>query len=981
MEGENNYEKKVDAYRDGLLPDEINILDSINAELKKNILSETGKTDTNLLNIKDNFDLYGQEWKALFSKDIQTFWDKEVWEKFHKFRYDIEKRGMTPAIVSDRESKDKKLSLDDILNADYTGIDSMLYSSDENQRRFCLNFIKDISKYRWLSANTRNDLMKKINDALIEKISTNTWLVKEIEWAMSYLYTTSNRSQEVINLNYSYFIKLFQWLPKDISKETIWISWLDSLVSDSNELQEPNNINNLLKIVEEKLDPNYLIGIYANLLNFDIHNVSIETTISNLDSMIINAFPSNIQSLAGTESLFYYMIKNNQIDRFEQTLSRFSLSKKTIFIYAFLFAAEYNKDEEMLSYANQLIGWNKDVRDVFKVLVSWIWFEQAWDTNVAMYNKYFWADGTVRLDANDVKQNVINKVAGQADLYAYQVLRYSWVERDGLNIKTMLQNSTNIIQDIQILESKSLSISDIDWLNEIIQKQQTEEMKHNVWFECIMNSPNELIGKLLNSDTNKIFWFDKTLFDILYANSPDRQDKQKLKNDLIKLSELIKETGNLNSTRDLFDTYNLTNYRRYSKRLLNHMIVNKETPTGKPIFPVFMTKRDHNGALGSVLNDNWELEKMMTEFDIRAFEPGDDTEWFFGSSGILDKFYTEYIARWWKRENVNSMIGMHWGQSSMHKSKSLNPSEYITLQDKDLFTQLSKYLKWWTLSLLSCSTWSNSNWENNVAQSAAKSVHCRIMAPHNDTNLENIIYNKSWWVEFTNYAFNTSTVIYDGREILESKEDLLEIDKDMVDNLNILENDGWWAIDFTLQNWTFGDVVISQTETENRRKITKWNDIVFLEKRQNNWKYQLSIDTTWSESSQFEIPYTAFSKWLPKTIVDREWNKSIYENNFRVESDSKLQVNIIKSISWLEKEETDQEKIYIANKNIVVDLQDYTTIKSIDIYDMSWKIIQNTDTIDQNKIELDMNWKSNWVYIVRILKNNGTYSSKKILMK
>jgi hypothetical protein len=59
MEGEANYEKKVDAYRDGLLPDEITILDSINAELKKNIFSETGKTDTNLLNIKANFDLYG----------------------------------------------------------------------------------------------------------------------------------------------------------------------------------------------------------------------------------------------------------------------------------------------------------------------------------------------------------------------------------------------------------------------------------------------------------------------------------------------------------------------------------------------------------------------------------------------------------------------------------------------------------------------------------------------------------------------------------------------------------------------------------------------------------------------------------------------------------------------------------------------------------------------------------------------------------
>ena len=96
MEDNINYEKKADAYRPEMLPEELLILDSINAELKENKYSISWKTDNELLNIKDGFDLYGAEWKALFWKDIKTFSDKEVWEKFYKLKFDLEKRYQQP---------------------------------------------------------------------------------------------------------------------------------------------------------------------------------------------------------------------------------------------------------------------------------------------------------------------------------------------------------------------------------------------------------------------------------------------------------------------------------------------------------------------------------------------------------------------------------------------------------------------------------------------------------------------------------------------------------------------------------------------------------------------------------------------------------------------------------------------------------------------------------------------------------------------
>lgn len=975
MEDNINYEKKVDAYRPEMLPEELLILDSINAELKENKYSISWKTDNELLNITDGFDPYGAESKLLFWKDIKTFSDKEVWEKFYKLKFDLEKRYQQPTITSDWEDKERKISLDAILNLDYQGIDAMLNSDDENQNRFCLNFIKDISTYTWLSTDIRKDLMKKINETLIKKIATHTWLAKEIEWAISGLFLHSDMNQEMVNLSFSFFVEFFEWLPMHIAKEFRPYDWLRSLMIKHKNLQPPNDINNLSKSIQEKFNVDILLDFYANLRNFEIPAVSLETTLSNMESIIINSFPSNVSWVFFIDWLLLYLQKNNQIEAFKQIFWTFSESKRAIFIYSFLCSAQYYNSEECFSLVEELMQWDDGIKDILKSLIArW---ESEWEIHKALYNRYFpWFETNPNYEE---RKSVVSRIQGQIDPYAYQVLRRMSLEIARVNLKEIVTNSKNISQQIKVLEGKSLTANDIDRINELIQQQPTEELKQNIRFECVLNNPNEFVGKLTNFDTNQIFWFDKELFDALFANSPDRRDQQKLRGDLIRGSELLKETGNLNIIKDLFEVYNLTCYNRYSKKILKQMVENKDKPTWKPVFPIFMTKRDHNWALGRVLNDGWEVAKMMTEFDIRIFEPGDNTERFFWNDGILDKFYKQYLARWWRRENVNSMVGMHWNQFNMQKAKPLNPKVDISFQDRDLFVVLSKYLKWWTVSLLSCSTWSNDNWESNVAQSAAKFLGSRVMAPDNDSNLENMVYNKSWWIEFTNYIWDTSTVIYDGRQELESNEDIVEIDKDVVENIAVLDNDGLWADDFTIQTWSLWDVLVEKTETENKRKISKWSDVVFIEKKQNNWKFVLSIDATWSESVFLELPYTAFSKWLPKRIVDFEWNSSQEENNFRVESDSTIKLNIVKSGTWAQETILNKDRIYNRGKNILIDIQEYTDVRWINIYDVGWKLVKNIIGVDHAPLEVDMNWAPSGMYIVTINKS-GLSSSTKIIL-
>lgn len=975
MEDTINYEKKVDAYRADMLPEELLILDSINAELKINKYSISWKTDNELLSIPDGFDLYGAEWKALFWNDIKTFSNKEVWEKFYKLKFDIEKRYLLPTILWDFEDPERKLSLDAVLNLDYEGIDKMLNSDDENQQRFCLNFIKDVATYTWLTTGMRMDLMKKINDTLIEKIDAHTWLAKEIEWATSGLFLRSDMNQETVNLSFSFFVGFFEWLPMHIAKEFSPYNWLESLMKKHKNLQPPNDINNLSKSIQEKFNVGMLLYFYENLTNFEIPAVSLETTLSNMESMIINSFPSNVSWVFFIDWLLLYLQKNNQIEAFKQIFWTFSESKRAIFIYSFLFSAQYYNSEECFSLVEELMWWDDGIKDILKALIArW---ESEWELHKALYNRYFpWFETNPN---DEVRKSVVSRIQGQIDPYAYQVLRRVSLEIARVNVKEIVTNSKNISQQIKALEGKSLTANDIDRINELIQQQPTEELKQNIRYECVLNNPNEFVGKLTNFDTNQIFWFDKELFDALFANSPDRHDQQKLRDDLIRGSELLKETGNLNIIKDLFEVYNLTCYKRYSKEILKQMVENKDKPTWKPVFPIFMTKRDYNWALGRVLNDGWEVAKMMTEFDIRIFEPGDNNEKFFGRSGILDRFYTEYIAKGWKRENVNSMIGMHWNQFNILKVKPLNPKEDISFQDRDLFLVLSKYLKWWTVSLLSCSTWSNDNWESNVAQSAAKFLGSRVMAPHNDSNLESIVYNKSWWIEFTNYFGNTSTVIYDGREDIESTEDIIDIDEDSGNDIDILGNDGLWAVDFAIQTWSLWDVSVEKTETENKWKISKWTDVVFVEKKQNNWKFVLSIDATWSESVSLELPYTAFSKWLPKRIVDFEWNSSQEENNFKVESDSTIKLNIVKSGTWAQETSLNKDRIYNKGKNILIDIQEYTDVSWINIYDVGWKLVKNIMGVDHTPLEVDMNWAASGMYIVTINKS-GLSSSTKIIL-
>ena len=983
MEGDINYEKKLDCYRDGLLPDETVILDSINAELKKNVFSDSWKKDMDLLKIKEGFDFYGQEWQSLFSKDIKTFWDKEVREKFYKLKYDINKRFWgEPTVVEDWENPKENLTLDNILAGKYEWLDAMLSWKDAVQRKNGLNFIKSISTYSWLDTNIKKILMKKIDSFLIQDIAANAELAKDIQSTMEFLLNTSTIDQEILNLNYTSFVTIFQWLPKDVSKNLPVSWWISQILIKSDLLQAPNNINDLLKICSSWLNIDVVPAIYNTLSDFNVDGISKEISIGFMENVILWSFPDEISKICYTKDIFRYMLKNNQFAEFQKTLWTYSLAKKGVLIYWLMFAAEYTSTDQIKGDIDTLLGWDKDLKDVVRVLASWIWKQWRRDTNLKIYNNILWPNSinNQTMDISDIRDNVLTKIAAGSDIYMYQIMKYSWTPLENNVVGNILGKSDDILRDLYTLANGSLSHSDIPAINDIINKQATNEMKQKVRFGCILNNPKELMWSLVSFDIQKVFWFDKVFFDQLYQNSPDREYKEKMRNDLTRLSELIQETGNNNIARDLFDTYNLTNYGRYSKNILKHMVGDKEHPTWKPIFPIFMTKRDFTWAFNEHLNDGWKIANVSDNYDIRVFEPGDDNQKFFWTAGILEKFHTQYIAAWWKRENVNSLLGMHGSEKSMLKSKSLNTSNVIQSTDRDVFIALSKYLKGWTVSFLSCSTWWNSEWENNIAQAAAKWLNCRVMAPNKDANLKDIVYDQSWWVEFINYVGDTSTVIYDGRQDIETKEDSIEIDKDTSDNVDILANDGLWAADFAVQTWIFWDVIISQTENENKRKLTKWNNVVILEKKQDNWKYKLSIDATWSENWTFEIPYTSFSKWLPKIVVDRQWNESVYENNFRVESDSNINMNIVKSKTGFEENKSNQDKIYTNWSNIMVDIQEYINVKSIDIYDMTWKLVENTHKIETNRIELDMSWKAHWTYIVRVLRGTGTYTSKKIIL-
>ncbi|MDR3169247.1 MAG: hypothetical protein LBU27_05865 [Candidatus Peribacteria bacterium] len=46
------------------------------------------------------------------------------------------------------------------------------------------------------------------------------------------------------------------------------------------------------------------------------------------------------------------------------------------------------------------------------------------------------------------------------------------------------------------------------------------------------------------------------------------------------------------------------------------------------------------------------------------------------------------------------------------------------------------------------------------------------------------------------------------------------------------------------------------------------------------------------EDQSFEIPYTSYSKRLPRTVVDTNGDETTYDNHFRVESDGKILLTI-----------------------------------------------------------------------------------------
>jgi len=965
-----NHEKQIEFYEPNLTADEKLLYDSINDTLKTNTFSGNWEKDINLLSFDEDFDIHSEEWEELFSNDIHYFEDKEVWQQFYKLKYDLEKRlGFSPSIVSDREDIGVWLTLDSILNEDYTGIDNML-SWDEYEKSFCLSFIQDISSYTWLNSDIKKTLLEKINQYLIQDINNNLWITKKIVLTIDRLSYGTDYTQEIADLNYQCFMSLFQNIPFKISKEINPIWWVNKIILNNDLLTDPSSMDDFFYLCADSLDNMYFWEIFHILNTFWLDILSENLSIIFLEKHMLQNFSDLIWHIAYTKEIFIYMINNNQFSYLTEQLSWFDLEKKTMFVYAFRFWSEYFQDQTLISHRDELISDNPNLKDALHLTIAWIWKKWFGDVNLSLYNHLLWTNLTniMDMDASNVEADVLQNIdLDEPDSYTHQLFKCAsedlqWEYEDIL--ETFILNSENPINDIQSLDNLSLSIGDISRISNFIELQETEEKKQEVWLEFLIINPTKFIWSLNNFDTNEVFWFDNEYFEILYANAPYRNDdstRRRIREDFIKISEIIKETWNINATKDLFETYNITEYRRYSKPLLKHLITNKEIPTWKPIFPIFMTKRDFNWAFENIL-DNWgKLDHLLEEYDVRVFEPWDDNDNFFT---LMETFYENYISNWWERNNVNSIFGMHWSETSMLKKWDI--SQTIESIDKVFFQNIKKYINWWNIILESCSTWWNSGWEENIAQSMAKWCHCKVIAPTEDASLWDIIYNLQWWIEFADF-YSVPTAIYDGRFNLETFNDQINITTNNIQIVKILEND-IWAEDYLLQEWSFGNITIEEVET-NKRKIKEWEKFFYMTKELINWEYVVYIDPNWIQDWTFEVPYTAYSKAFPKKIVDENREREDYENNFRLETDGKIQIDI-SFVTLVENKESQKLDISLYPNPCT----DYFNLKLPDtlnnyngefqIFNITWKSVTSSSSITKNPQSINVSNLTEWTYII-----------------
>jgi hypothetical protein len=81
----------------------------------------------------------------------------------------------------------------------------------------------------------------------------------------------------------------------------------------------------------------------------------------------------------------------------------------------------------------------------------------------------------------------------------------------------------------------------------------------------------------------------------MYDISPNRdQEKPIFLNDLLQMRMIEEQFPGQQILETVFHTYNITRFSRYSINTLKRLFDSKDTPTGKPIFPIFMSKRDYN---------------------------------------------------------------------------------------------------------------------------------------------------------------------------------------------------------------------------------------------------------------------------------------------------------------------------------------------------------------------------------------------------
>jgi len=249
----------------------------------------------------------------------------------------------------------------------------------------------------------------------------------------------------------------------------------------------------------------------------------------------------------------------------------------------------------------------------------------------------------------------------------------------------------------------------------------------------------------------------------------------------------------------------------------------------------------------------------------------------------------------------------------------------------------------------------------------AKWCHCKVIAPTRDASLWDIIYNLQWWIEFADYN-SIPTAIYDGRFNLEAFDDQVNITTNDIQIVKILENDTW-AEDYLLQEWIFGDITIEEVEI-NKRKIKEWEEFFYITKELINWEYVASVDPNWIQDWTFEIPYTTYSQVFSKKIVDTNREREDHENNFRVEDDGIIQINM--AILPPSIENKGNQKLDISlypnpctdyfNLGLPDTLDNYNG--EFQIFDITWKLVTSRSSITKNHQSINISNLTGWIYII-----------------